>query len=268
MQKVLITGSEGFIGSRLVDKLVDNDDYLVLIETNKEELDSRIKHGGDRPETIIHCGAISDSGYDNPDIFEYNTESTRRLAEYARDQYANLIFLSSQAAYNPVNYYGYSKLYAEQYLARMVRNYCILRLPNVFGDENADKDSPSIVAKIMNKNLPFLLNECWRRFIHVDDVVGLILKLITDEGFEWGTFNVDAEEVRIESLLQYAGYENKYTMHVGNDGYYWGDEKNAYTPIVKNKEGVPKRIKRDDNLPLLEPRITKDVTEYVKGEKK
>ena len=261
MQKVLITGSEGFIGSRLVKEL-EGKGVTFILPTTAEEVDRYIKECNIRPDTIIHCGAISDSGYDNPDIFEYNTESTRRLAEYARDQYANLIFLSSQAAYNPVNYYGYSKLYAEHYIARMVRNYCILRLPNVFGDENADKDSPSIVAKIMNKNLPFLLNECWRRFIHVDDVVGLILKLITANEFEWGTFNVDAPEVSIEDLVLKVGYEN----HRESEYYYNDGMKGAICQIVDEKEGVPARILREENLPLLKPRITKDVTEYVKGE--
>ena len=240
MQTILITGSEGFIGSRLVDKLIDNNDYLVLIETNKEELDSRIKYdGGDRPVTIIHCGAISDSRYDNPDIFEYNTESTRRLAEYARDQYANLIFLSSQAAYNPVNFYGYSKLYAEQYIARLVRNYCILRLPNVYGDENTEKQNPSIVAKIMNKNLPFLLRGCQRRFIHVDDVVGLILDLVRMKvgTFEWGTFNVDAPEVSIEDLMLKVGYEN----HKASE-YYYNDGMKVLgdLPDSRRERGCPR----------------------------
>ena len=263
MQTILITGTEGFIGSKLVKKL-EGKDISFILPTTAERVDWHIKEDNIRPETIIHCGAISDSRYDNPDIFEYNTESTRRLAEYARDQYANLIFLSSQAAYNPVNFYGYSKLYAEQYIARLVRNHCILRLPNVYGDENTEKQNPSIVAKIMNKNLPFLLRGCQRRFIHVDDVVGLILDLVRKKvgTFKMGTFNVDAPEVSIEDLVLKVGYEN----HKASEYYYNDGMKGAICPIVDEKEGAPVRILRDDNLPLLKPPTQTDVMEYVKGE--
>lgn len=134
-KKILITGSSGFLGSRLA--YYYRNKYDLLLPTHNELNVSRedmVKAylEEQRPEVVIHCAALSHTGYceQHPEeSHRTNVQGTVRMAKACKQTGAKLIFMSSDQVYNgtplrgalkeevalqPVNVYGRHKLEAEQ----------------------------------------------------------------------------------------------------------------------------------------------------------
>ena len=134
-KKILITGSSGFLGSRLA--YYYRNKYDLLLPTHNELNVSRedmVKAylEEQRPEVVIHCAALSHTGYceQHPEeSYRTNVQGTVRMAKACKQTGAKLIFMSSDQVYNgtplrgalkeevalqPVNVYGRHKLEAEQ----------------------------------------------------------------------------------------------------------------------------------------------------------
>ena len=152
---IVITGAAGFIGSvilgylnsqgitdiAIVDDFKIPEQYKNLLGKKYSALCTSI---GDLPkekiEAIIHFGANSSTLENNwSSIYDTNVRSTRRWAEFARENKAKFIFASSEAIYGngngPLNLYGFSKLASEEELKDSV----ILRLFNVYGPNEYHK---------------------------------------------------------------------------------------------------------------------------------
>ena len=135
MTKVLITGSTGFLGSRLTSYFKDK--YQLLLPTQGELNVSReeaVKAYLEeyRPDVVIHCAALSNTWYceQHPEeSHRVNVQGTVKLAKACKLIGAKLVFMSSDQVYNgtpmlgalkeedvfqPVNVYGQHKLEAEQ----------------------------------------------------------------------------------------------------------------------------------------------------------
>jgi len=135
MTKILITGSSGFLGSRLAYYLKDRYELLLpshseLNVSREEAVKTYIEEH--RPEVVIHCAALSNTGYCEQHAEEshrVNVQGTVRIAKACKLTGAKLIFMSSDQVYNgtpmlgplkeedvlqPVNIYGQHKLEAEQ----------------------------------------------------------------------------------------------------------------------------------------------------------
>ncbi len=133
--KILITGSSGFLGSRLA--YYYREKYDLLLPTHGElnvrrEETVRAYMEEHRPEVVIHCAALSNTWYfeQHPDeSHRVNVQGTVRIAKACKLTGAKLIFMSSDQVYNgtpmlgplkeeevlqPVNIYGQHKLEAEQ----------------------------------------------------------------------------------------------------------------------------------------------------------
>lgn len=135
MTKILITGSSGFLGSRLAVYLKDR--YELLLPTHSELNISREEAvkaymEENRPDIVLHCAALSNTGYceQHPEeSHRVNVQGTVKLAKACKQTGAKLVFMSSDQVYNgtpllgplkeddmlqPVNHYGRHKLEAEQ----------------------------------------------------------------------------------------------------------------------------------------------------------
>lgn len=132
---ILITGSSGFLGSRLAVYLSKR--YDLLLPTHSELNVSREdtvqaymeEH---RPKVVIHCAALSNTWYceQHPEeSHRVNVQGTVKMAKACKRIGAKFIFMSSDQVYNgtiasgplredcllqPVNVYGRHKLEAEQ----------------------------------------------------------------------------------------------------------------------------------------------------------
>ncbi len=133
--KILITGSNGFLGSRLA--YYYREMYDLLLPSHSElnvshEETVRAYMEEHRPEVVIHCAALSNTWYceQHPEeSHRVNVQGTVRIAKACKLTGAKLIFMSSDQVYNgtpmlgplkeedvlqPVNIYGQHKLEAEQ----------------------------------------------------------------------------------------------------------------------------------------------------------
>lgn len=135
MKKILITGSSGFLGSRLAYYLKDKYDLLLPshdeLNVSREEA-VRAYMEEHRPDVVIHCAALSNTWYceqHREESHKVNVQGTVRIAKACKLTGAKLVFMSSDQVYNatplpgllkeedvlqPINIYGQHKLECEQ----------------------------------------------------------------------------------------------------------------------------------------------------------
>lgn len=157
MNKVIVTGGAGFIGSAFIHKLNQEgiEDILVVDALEKSEkwknlvglsyvdylhknafIDKIVSDTLDfQPQAVVHMGACSRTTERDVDyLMENNYRFTRRLAEWAVERGIRFIYASSAATYGdgemgfsdavdietlrPLNRYGYSKHVFDLYASR------------------------------------------------------------------------------------------------------------------------------------------------------
>jgi UDP-glucose 4-epimerase len=187
--RAVVTGGAGFIGSHLVDALIERgDDVHVLdnLATGSREVvnGSATLHEGDirsdagalfeavRPELVFHLAAQADVGTSvaRPDYdAEVNVLGTVQVLEAARGCGARVFFSSTGGAIygecdgpadedaprRPISPYGMAKLCAEEYLAGWNRLYgtehVALRFANVYGPRQAASLEGGVVAIFLER---------------------------------------------------------------------------------------------------------------------
>ena len=159
MKKILVTGGAGFIGAHLVNKIIENKKYKVMIVDNLKTkggipyLNPSAKfYKGDilnkgtlkiikkwKPEIIFHLAAQAggEGSYDNPKKdYLINGYGTMELAKLAKDiKCKKFIYTSTVAVYgdskkkiyenskiDPDSFYGISKFAGEMFLKQTLKN--------------------------------------------------------------------------------------------------------------------------------------------------
>lgn len=210
MQKVLVTGASGFIGSTLVDKLLQlgyevfagirstssrkylQDSRIRFIDlnyTSVEEMSKLFKE--ENFNTIFHLAARTKAKR-KEDFERVNYKYVKNLADALEGLNTKLIFLSSFAAHGPGEEtsfapvkigdkntpdtgYGKMKLKAEEYLnSNFNGRYIILRPTGVYGARETDYFV--YFQTIKNHIEPYLGFTPQRlTFVHVDDLVDVCI---------------------------------------------------------------------------------------------
>ncbi len=211
---VFLTGNRGYIGGHLSRayppaKTLDEDKCFQRWET----LFAKTRDSIEQATMIIHCGAIADAFYQNPDIFKWNYEATKQIADVARQENTFLIFISSCAAIAPNSLYGWSKRVAEDYIQANNKKYCILRLYNVYGaEDHRPPEKHSVPEKLMRRTLRYVFYPFRRDYIHVEDVVRAVRYV--EELNITGTYDVgtgQAVEVKELAKLTDGGFYTETT---------------------------------------------------------
>ena len=206
-RRVIMTGTNGFIGSRLKNKITEMGYDVITIgkENWKQSLCDLWMSPTIRPgevEAIFHLGANAAVSYNKFDIWEDNYHTTKKLMEFAKSYgVSKFIFSSTSALYGngdmPVNHYGWTKLVSEDYGHSYLENsntiFIALRYFNVFGPGERRKGdwSSLILQSYLNERRLKLFNDISRDYIHVEDVINAnlyALRHLTSSGtFEVGT---------------------------------------------------------------------------------
>lgn len=191
--KVLVTGGAGFIGSHVLDLLIENGYEVVIVDnlsTGKEEFINKkaIFYKKDitdddlyeifekeKPDYVIHQAAQIDvqKSIDNP-VFDVkvNVLGTVNLLECCRKSgVKKVVYASSAAVYgnpkyfpideghriNPISYYGISKHtpehYFEVYSQLYGLKYTILRYANVYRIRQDPKGEGGVISIFIDKML-------------------------------------------------------------------------------------------------------------------
>ena len=136
MKKILITGSNGFIGKNTLAILNETKKYEILtinIESSEEELKMAVLSA----DFIIHLAGVN-RPKEVDEFYKHNLGLTEKIVNYLKDNNKNTpILISSSIQAELENNYGKSKKKSEEVLIKY-SDECnakvyILRLPNVFG---------------------------------------------------------------------------------------------------------------------------------------
>lgn len=238
----LITGSSGFIGSRLLESIpkAKTCDFATHCDASWL-VQLLVSDGGDLGGVthIAHCAAvagIADCNLWPAEAFENNVLSTKSVLELARKTGAGVIFTSSAAAANPASsIYAAHKAASEAMCMAYAKAYgltvSVLRLGNVYGPGSQDKNS--VVAAFCKQALaggPILVEgtgKQTRDFVHVDDVVSAIQN--APAGLWSVRAGIQTEVVRVaEMVAELAGVAIRTRQGRENDAMYSSDT----TPMV------------------------------------
>ena len=191
--RVLITGSNGFIGKNLAVRLGELEGYEVIgfdREDTLVDLDERVKFA----DAVVHLAGVN-RPKDVKEFTEGNSDLTARLCEYiaATGRKIPLLVASSIQA-ETANPYGESKRAAENTATELAKRtgnpVVVYRLPNVFG-KWCRPNYNSVVATFCHNianDLPVQINEASTllRLVYVDDVVAEFLNALNNvpDGFQ------------------------------------------------------------------------------------
>lgn len=217
---ILVTGGEGFVGSRLCARLVKEGHRVISLDNNFVPASPRVQgveyrtgHTKDiekliseRPSLIYHLGEYSrvEKSLGEPSVvFDLNVDGTRGVVEFWRKIGCKLVYAGSSTKYadgglgRDQSPYAWSKAINTE----LVRNYAdwyrldfgITYFYNVYGPgerAGAYGTVVEIFRQMHAKGLPLTVvspGTQKRNFTHVDDIVdGLVLVGERGEGDEFG----------------------------------------------------------------------------------
>ena len=128
--KVLVTGSNGFIGKNLVSHLQEIED-LEIVKYDIDDTFDKIESNINSIDFIFHLAGVNRS-QTIEEFYQGNSDLTKKIVDLIKDKKIPLLITSSiQATLD--NDYGKSKKIAEEYIKENLKKYYIYRLHNVFG---------------------------------------------------------------------------------------------------------------------------------------
>ena len=216
MQNILVTGGLGFVGSNLVDKLIEQGHNVTVIDNLSSEsssenyknklakyyvedirdLDLIISAHIPNFDVIYHLAGLAriQPSFTSPlEYIDVNINGTARICELALNHGARLIY-SSSSSINNGEYktpYTFSKWGGEEVLKTWIQCYkldaSICRFYNVYGPrEPKTGDFATVVRKFIRQyqeNKPLTVvgdGEQRRDFTHVDDITDGLIKIMSN----------------------------------------------------------------------------------------
>lgn len=198
-KRVLVTGSSGFVGKYLCEKLRNEKAVVITFDRT----DGDITNWNDvnkipDADIVFHLAAITfvPFSFENPRVtYEVNITGTLNMLEFCRMRDVNRMIFTSSYIYGkprylpvdekhppaPANPYTESKFLGEQLCEAYHRDFginCVILRPfNIFGKgQNPSFLIPSIVKQISNENKIVLDDSAPKRdLLHVDDLIDAYL---------------------------------------------------------------------------------------------
>lgn len=272
MDKILVTGSSGFIGKKIVRKLdkfeiiTDSNDSKHIDLQNREQVMKL-----DSADIVIHLGGKTpQSELKWSEYFDNNVIGTLNILEYCIQKKVKKIIYVSSYVYgnpkycpvdenhpiNPHNAYTESKYLGERlcefYCNRSDLNLIILRPFNIFGESMKEG---FLITNLINsvktgKKVTIVNKNSKRDFLHVDDFADLITKLI-DRNFKFEVFNVGAGESHsFEEIIKKIEKTTSQKINVNYEESkeIFIDDITSNISKIKNKTDWQPKIKFDEGL--------------------
>ncbi|MGL5052005.1 MAG: NAD-dependent epimerase/dehydratase family protein [Cetobacterium sp.] len=182
MKKILITGSNGFIGKNLIERLNRTENVEILtfdIENSINDLERDIKAA----DFIFHLAGINRP--ENPeDFYKGNSDLVGNLVAILEKNKLNTpVLITSSIHADKDNDYGKSKLAGEnllkEYSEKTSANVYIYRLQNVFGKWCKPNYNSVVATWCYNtaNNIELVVNsrDAIVEFVYIDDVIDSIV---------------------------------------------------------------------------------------------
>lgn len=182
--KIVITGSEGFIGSRLKESLKSHNLVLYDVLLRKNIKDFKLDGNED---FVIHLAAktnVRDSIKFPDTYYIHNYQYSKKVFDECNNFGVRCIYASSSCAlFQDKSPYGKSKKLVED----IGHNHLGLRFSNVFGYPPREN---MLLDKILKNKISYITNHK-RDFIFIDDVISAI-HLFLSNNFTNKIFNVSS----------------------------------------------------------------------------
>jgi len=241
--KILLTGSEGFIGKNLQSFLKDEHQLICLDKkTGNDLINCNLDYDVD---LVIHLAGLSGvrQSLDNPvDYWTNNVIGSHRIFEKFKDK--KILYASSSTANEPWrNPYAMSKFYMEQIAPE---NSLGMRFTTVYGPGGREN---MLIPKLIKNDVSYINVDHFRDFIHVEDLMIaikiLIKNNISNKVIEIGTgssinlldlldkLNMSVEDKRMGTMFERKN--NKASIQVLKD-LGWSAKTNLIE-YIKNERG-------------------------------
>lgn len=212
--KILVTGANGFLGYYLVKQLLQENHTVIATGKGENRLPFKTgnflyeemdftdpyavhdvfeKHG---PDIVVHSGAMGkpdDCELNQMLAYLVNVEGTVHLLTNAEEKKSFFIFLSTDFVFSgekgmysesdaarPVNYYGRTKLEAEEAVQDYPYGWAIVRTVLVYGPNHAGRHNlVSLVKEKLEKGEHYsVVNDQQRTPTYVEDLARAIVSII------------------------------------------------------------------------------------------
>lgn len=271
MDKILVTGSSGFIGMNVVKRLSQ---HHVITDSDNGRVDLRLREQVmklDPVDVVIHLGGKTPKeGLGRDEYFDNNVSGVLSILEYCMQKNVKRLVYVSSYVYgkpqkcpidenhpiNPHNAYAESKYLGE----RLCQSYCnnsdlsviILRPFNIFGQSmRGGFLIPNLVDAIKTGNKITIINKKSKRdFLYIDDFADLILK-VKDQDSKFDIFNVGSGQSHsFEEIVEKIEKISSKKMNVDyqDDPILFIEDIRADISKIKAKTGWQPNIKFDDGL--------------------
>lgn len=236
-KRILVTGSRGFIGKRLINTLLSQGFIVEEFDLHIGDI-STYKFNFDSLDHIVHLASMIfvPASWEKPLAFyQTNVIGTINILELCRKMNCSLTYISSYIygtpqylpvdenhPINPASPYNHSKLMAEdacQYFASTFNfPVTVFRPVNIYGpNQNTDFLIPKIIKQVYDRSvssIEVMDLRPKRDFLFIDDLINAVLKSFDLNQFN--TFNIGSgssisvEDI-IKTVLNISGIQKSYS---------------------------------------------------------
>jgi dTDP-4-dehydrorhamnose reductase len=226
--KILVTGSNGMLGSELCKSIIKTDKYNLIATSNSvqkfetignyiyEQLDitdfnkTNLIISFYKPDIIINCAALTNVDLcqqDKKSCYDLNTSAVDDLVNICKENNIKLIQISTDFVFdgteelygelsipNPINFYGKCKLDAENSIINSNIDYAIVRTSTLYNNDiNSNNLITFIKRKLSNNESINMVSDQLRSPTSVNDLSNGIISII-ENNFN-GIINIAGSDI-------------------------------------------------------------------------